>query len=89
VDEYQDRTPPAVNAFSPNRFENIDQHLTFDFTYSVGLMDDKLNLSATVVNILDNDPPRTAEFYNFDAYTHNPLGRTFKVSFTYTGGELF
>ena len=89
VDEYQDRTPPAVNAFATNRFENIDQHLTFDFTYSVGLMDDKLNLSATVANILDNDPPRTAEFYNFDAYTHNPLGRTFKVSFTYTGGELF
>ena len=56
-------------------------------TYSVGLLDDKLNLTASVFNLLDNDPPRVAQALNYDPFTHNASGRMFKVGFTYTLGD--
>jgi iron complex outermembrane receptor protein len=92
TDDYTDSVPPPANTFpagsNPRDFSRIDSHITWDMTYSVGLLDEKLNLSATLVNILDNDPPRTAQDLNYDPFTHNPLGRTIKVGFSYTlGGE--
>ena len=44
---------------------------------------DKLNLWATLLNFTDEDPPYAGEDLNYDAFTHNPLGRILKLGFTY------
>ena len=82
TDDYDDPLP----RFVAHNFDVVDQHVTLDLTYSVGLLDDKLNLSASVFNVLDNDPPRVAQALNYDPFTHNPSGRMIKVGFTYTLG---
>jgi outer membrane receptor protein involved in Fe transport len=81
VSEYHDDDRTAV-------IRDIDDHLTHDVHYILGLMDDALTLSASVVNIADEDPPRTATDLNYDPVTHNAFGRMVKVGFKYHLGGL-
>ncbi len=83
VDKYKDPLP----RFVAHNFNYVDQHVTVDMTYSVGLLDDKLNVTASVFNLLDNDPPRVAQALNYDPFTHSATGRMFKVGLTYTLGD--
>ena len=41
-----------------------------------------LDLGLSVVNVFDEDPPLAYFDVSYDPYTHNPFGRTFKVSLT-------
>ncbi len=49
-----------------------------DFTYRFSVTDD-LNLTATVANIFDGDPPPAQEEFGYDPRMGNPLGRTFEI----------
>ena len=62
----------------------IDAHLTHDLHFHWAVKGDQLNLWATLLNFTDEDPPYAGEDLNYDAFTHNPLGRIFKLGFTYT-----
>ena len=61
----------------------IDSHLTHDLHLHWAVKGDKLNLWATLLNFTDEDPPYAGEDLNYDAFTHNPLGRILKLGFTY------
>ena len=62
----------------------IGDHLTHDLHLHWVVREDTLNLWATVLNLTDEDPPYAGEDLNYDAFTHNPLGRIFKLGITYT-----
>ena len=61
----------------------IDSHLTHDLHLHWAVKGDKLNLWAMLLNFTDEDPPYAGEDLNYDAFTHNPLGRILKLGFTY------
>ena len=50
-------------------------------------MDGKLDLTASVINADDDDPPFMSREMNYDAFTHNPFGRMFSVGFNYYFGD--
>ena len=61
----------------------IDSNLTHDLHFHWTVKGGKLNVWATLLNLTDKDPPFAGEDLNYDAFTHNPLGRIFKFGFTY------
>ncbi|MDX2238334.1 MAG: TonB-dependent receptor [Hyphomonadaceae bacterium] len=88
VDSYVDQ---RLTPFAPrttdlitsgiNNGKTIQQQWTHDFTY-VWEMPWGTRLSASVNNVFDEDPPQARLDLNFDPYTHNPLGRTFRIGLT-------
>jgi len=58
--------------------QHIDSWLTHELHYRVQLPYDT-TLTASVVNVLDEDPPFARLDYSYDPFTANPLGRTYKV----------
>ena len=62
----------------------IDSFTTIDAHYSIALMDDAAELTLSVMNALDEDPPLAPSEPGYDAYTHNPQGRIYKVGLTYS-----
>lgn len=78
VDSYDDERPGAARG---NVGETIDSQTTFDAFYT-WQSDWDLDVGLSVVNITDEDPPFAAFDLNYDPYTHNPFGRTFKISVT-------
>ncbi len=79
VGEYDDTgAPPDLPWLA-----TIDSQTTVDLNYVYrGL--DNLVLSASIVNIADEDPPMARGDLAYDPFTHNPFGRMIKVGFTYT-----
>jgi outer membrane receptor protein involved in Fe transport len=80
VSSYEDRTP-AVSTVRD--LSEINDQLTADLHYNVRLFDNTTNLSLSVINVTDKDPPLAGTGLNYDAFTHNPLGRVFKVGLKY------
>ena len=76
VDSYDDERPAAARG---GVYPEIDSQTTLDLFYNweapLGL-----DLGLSVVNVFDQDPPAAAFDTNYDPYTHNPFGRTIKVS---------
>ena len=64
----------------------IDSHETHDLHVNYRLMSDQLNLSLSVINLTDEDPPFAGRDLNYDPFQHNPFGRMVKVGLTYTTG---
>ena len=56
----------------------LDDFWQHDVTAQVELPWDT-TLSASIQNLLDEDPPFAQSFYNYDVTNGNPLGRVFKV----------
>jgi iron complex outermembrane receptor protein len=52
--------------------------LSFDFTYLFRVTED-LRLTATVQNIMDEDPPESRQELGYDPRMGSPLGRTFEL----------
>ena len=46
-------------------------------------MDDSIDLTFSVYNLTDEQPPFVGLDFNFDPMTHSPLGRFIKAGFTY------
>ena len=84
TDEYEDErgTPDLTTQFSGPPSQ-IDSQTTIDLFYNVELPWE-VDLGLSLVNAFDEDPPFTFFDLNYDPYTHNPFGRTFKVSVTKT-----
>ena len=79
VGEYDDTGAPDDLPW----LATIDSQTTFDLNYVYrGL--DNLVLSASVVNVSDEDPPMARGDLAYDPFTHNAFGRMIKVSFSYT-----
>ena len=62
----------------------IESLLTHDLHLNWAVRPDRLNVWLAVINLADADPPYTGEDLNYDAFTHNPLGRIFKLGLTYS-----
>jgi iron complex outermembrane recepter protein len=84
TDEYEDADAPAGADW------DIDSHNTFDLHYNYVFNAEQTRIFASVVNLTDEDPPFARLDLNYDPYTHNPFGRTFKVGFQHRfEGGLF
>ncbi|MEO0606730.1 MAG: TonB-dependent receptor [Pseudomonadota bacterium] len=57
----------------------IESHTTLDVFYNWAAPL-AFDFGLSVVNVFDQDPPLAAFDVNYDPYTHNPFGRTFKIS---------
>jgi len=82
IDSYDDERPAASRG---GVGDSIDSHTTFDVFYNWETPW-AMDLGLSVVNITDEDPPFAAFDLNYDPYTHNPFGRTFKISINKTFG---
>ena len=72
----------GIDTFRPDLgIPEIDSQTTFDVFYT-WRADWDFDLGLSVVNITDEDPPFANFDLNYDPYTHNPFGRTFKISLT-------
>lgn len=78
IDSYEDERPAAARG---NVYPEIDSQTTLDLFYNWQAPMD-FDLGFSVVNVFDEDPPAAAFDLNYDPYTHNPFGRTFRVSLT-------
>jgi outer membrane receptor protein involved in Fe transport len=79
IDSYKDERSAAARG---GVGEKIDSQTTFDLFYNWQSTPLDLDIGLSVVNVTDEDPPFAAFDVNYDPYTHNPFGRTFKISFT-------
>jgi iron complex outermembrane receptor protein len=79
IDSYKDERPAAARG---GVGEKIDSQTTFDLFYNWQSTPLDLDIGLSVVNVTDEDPPFAAFDVNYDPYTHNPFGRTFKISVT-------
>ncbi len=79
VDSYDDERPAAARG---NVYPEIDSQTTLDGFYSFTSDRFDFDFGLSVINVFDEDPPAAAFDLNYDPYTHNPFGRTFKVSLT-------
>lgn len=75
IDSYEDERGDITG----NGSDKIDGQTTADLFYN-WQTPWTLDLGLAVVNALDEDPPFAAYDLNYDPYTHNPFGRTFKIS---------
>ena len=64
----------------------IKSLVTHDLHLNYSLMQDRVNLWASVLNLSDEDPPFVYRDMNYDPFTHNPFGRILKVGVTYRMG---
>ena len=80
VSDYEDRRAGVI----PVNGDTIDSHVTYDLHVSGNFLDESLSVTASVINISDEEPPLAYGDLMYDAYTHNPLGRMFKVGFRYS-----
>ena len=78
IDSYKDERAPAARG---GVGEKIDSQTTFDLFYNWKAPFD-FDIGLSVVNVTDEDPPFAAFDLNYDPYTHNPFGRTYKISLT-------
>jgi outer membrane receptor protein involved in Fe transport len=79
VGEYDDAGASAAYPW----LATIESQTTFDLNYVYRGFDD-LMISASIVNVSDEDPPAARGDMNYDPFTHNPFGRMIKMTFTYT-----
>ncbi len=62
----------------------VDSHTTYDLYYTLALNDGDSTLSASIINLSDEDAPYARTDLRYDAYTHNAFGRILKVGFTHS-----
>ncbi len=77
VDSYEDVRP------SLPELAKIDSFVTVDLHYNVSLFDDSADLSLSVINLTDEDPPRASTDLNYDPFTHSAFGRMIKLGLRY------
>lgn len=73
--------PNAVSGQVIQNGQTIDAFVTGDLTYQVELPWDT-KVTATVNNILDEDPPFARLDLNYDPFTASGLGRNYKIAIT-------
>ncbi len=76
ISGYRDRTTTA-------EYENIDSWLIFDANLQYRVPDTQMLITFSVLNLTGTHPPLVNQELAFDALTHNPKGRRFKVGVSY------
>ena len=79
--DYEDIRPAASTVSDLSTIEDLT---TVDALYNARLLNDKATVSLSVINIFDEDPPHASTDLNYDAFTHNPFGRMWKLGFKYS-----
>ncbi|MEZ6011681.1 MAG: TonB-dependent receptor [Hyphomonas sp.] len=84
IDSYEDERGKVLlsGAFDATQKSEIDSQTTFDLFYNWSPEAWDLDIGLGVVNVTDEDPPLAAFDTSYDPYTHNPFGRTWKISVT-------
>ena len=81
-------TDPEDTSCPGNLIEGVvASHVTHDLHIHYSFMNDQLRAIFSIFNIEDEDPPFMSREMNYDAFTHNPFGRMFKVGLSYTMGN--
>ena len=72
-------------ASSPMGYDgkSIDDMITVDLHYTYAV-NDELDLSLSIVNVADEDPPMAPHEQGYDAFTHSPLGRITTMALKYS-----
>ncbi len=72
-------------ASSPMGYDasSIDDMVTVDIHYTYSL-NDELDLSLSIVNVADEDPPMAPHEQGYDAFAHSPLGRVTTAAIKYS-----
>jgi iron complex outermembrane receptor protein len=72
-------------ASSPMGYDgkSIDDMITVDLHYTYAVSDE-LDLSLSIVNVADEDPPMAPHEQGYDAFTHSPLGRITTMALKYS-----
>ncbi|WP_372782473.1 TonB-dependent receptor domain-containing protein [Phenylobacterium sp.] len=71
-------TPGTAPGYAAGTIGKLDDYWQHDITVQVELPWET-QLTVSVQNILDTDPPHAPSNYNYDYTTGNPLGRVFEV----------
>jgi outer membrane receptor protein involved in Fe transport len=74
----------ASAAPQPAGDATVKKHITHDLHATYTFMNDQLTVAASVINMGDEDPPYMSREFNYDAFTHNPFGRMYKIGLTYS-----
>jgi outer membrane receptor protein involved in Fe transport len=77
VNSYDDVRPSLPELAKVDSFTTIDLH------YNVALFNDTTDLSVSVLNVADEDPPMASTDLNYDAFTHSAFGRMIKLGIRY------
>ena len=77
----------SSTAYGVAGLTSVDSMLSFDAHYTLHLMEDKLTLNLSALNLTDERAPLAPHEQAYDAYTHNPIGRVVKVGLRYKLGD--
>jgi outer membrane receptor protein involved in Fe transport len=79
ISDYDDRRAASIAQGGGT----VDSQTTFDLHYTSDWMDDRLSVTASAINLTDEEPPEAFGDLMYDGYTHNAIGRMIKVGFRY------
>jgi outer membrane receptor protein involved in Fe transport len=85
VSDYKDERDSLFTTNSKGKV--IDSQIQVDLSYNYRFNEALTNVNFTISNLTDEEPPFARLDLNYDPFTHNPLGRTFKLSVVHKFGE--
>jgi outer membrane receptor protein involved in Fe transport len=86
IDDYVDNATDVLEgtSFADTAFDRtIESNTVYNLYYTYTMNDGDTTLSASVINLADEDAPYVRSNLRYDAQTHNAFGRMLKVGFTY------
>ncbi|MFT4823789.1 MAG: iron complex outermembrane receptor protein [Halioglobus sp.] len=86
IDDYIDNATDVLagTGFADTAFERtIESNTVYNLYYTYSMNEGDSTLSASVVNLSDEDAPYVRADLRYDAQTHNAFGRIFKLGFTH------
>ena len=86
IDDYVDNATDVLKgtSFEPDAYDRIvDSNTVYNLYYTYSFRDGGSTVSASVLNLSDEDAPYVRSDLRYDSQTHNAFGRMFKVGFTH------
>ncbi len=86
IDDYVDNATDVLNGtvFEDTTYERtVDSNTLYNLYYTYSFRDGGSTISASVINLSDEDAPYVRTDLRYDAQTHNAFGRILKVGFTH------
>ena len=86
IDEYTDNHSDVLKgtSFADTAFDRtVESNTVYNLYYTYSFREGDSSISASVVNLTDEDAPYVRQDLRYDARTHNAFGRIFKVGFTH------
>lgn len=86
IDSYTDNATDTLNGtvFEDTIYDRtVESHTTYDLFYNVSLNEGDTSVTASVINLTDEEAPYVRADLRYDAQTHNAFGRMFKLGFTH------